>query len=86
MWAGYLPPGKQSILIYDRMGKKIWQKDVVIEQHPNEENSQMPAPIEYPHTVRFLSKEEIREIDKQYEISVGEHVPDEENQNKTVKV
>lgn len=36
IWAGYLPPGKQTIYIYDRINKRILQKDVVIDMSPED--------------------------------------------------
>ena len=82
MWAGYLPPGKQTIYIYDRVHRKIWQKDVVIDPHPRREDSQMPLPMEYPHTERVLSKTELDKINKDFEDYMRENYPLQGNEAK----
>lgn len=48
IWAGYLPPGKNTVYIYDRLNEQILSKEVVIELFPTGESCGVPAEIEFP--------------------------------------
>lgn len=67
MWAGYIPPGKHTIFIYDRVNKAIWQKDVLIESRGYLRHSSVPTHLHLPHYPRQLTQEELDEIDASYE-------------------
>lgn len=66
VWAGYLPPGKNIIYIYDRLNERILSKEVVIELCPTGESSGVPAELEFPSKPRTLAAAATEKLDQEY--------------------
>lgn len=71
LWAGYLPPGKQSILIFDRVNRQILKHDVVIELAPPGRLSGVPATLDFRFNPKPISAAIAEEIDNKYETEVA---------------
>ena len=70
IWAGYLPPGRQTIYIYDREIKQILKHEVVIDLAPLDSLCGVPAPIEFPHVPDPMDPSDIEKVDMEYDAAV----------------
>jgi hypothetical protein len=66
LWAGYVLPGKHTILIYDRENRQVYKKDVLIEQGPLDPETGMPSDKCFPFIPCPLSEEETDKLDNHY--------------------
>jgi hypothetical protein len=71
LWAGYLPAGKQTILIYDKFNRQILQKEILIEQGPLDPETGMPSDKSFPFWPSPVPQQEIEELDEEYADTVN---------------
>lgn len=67
IWAGYLPPGKHTIYIYDRINRIFYEKNVLIDIAPQEPVGKVgkPGPT-FDHKIEDLTPQELEHIDTLY--------------------
>ena len=74
VFAAYLPPGQNSISIYDRINKKIYQKEILVQPAGAKTGllggDWTTSPDESKFPPMKISEEEMQKIDEQYEIDL----------------